>query len=40
MFTFFKRREEAPLAVNEAVFTPEDIFVLLGESLDLGYFAA
>ena len=28
------------MAVDEAVFTPEDIFVLLGESLDLGCFAA
>ena len=40
MFPFFKRRDEGPLAVEDAVFTPEDIFVLLGESLDLGYFAA
>ena len=40
MFSFFKRREEGPLAVEDAVFTSEDIFVLLGESLDLGYFAA
>lgn len=40
MFPFFKRREEGPLAVEDAVFTSEDIFVLLGESLDLGCFAA
>ena len=40
MFSFFKRQEEGPLAVEDAVFTSEDIFVLLGESLDLGYFAA
>lgn len=40
MFSFFKRRKEGPLAVEDAVFTPEDIFVLLGESLDLGCFAA
>ena len=40
MFPFFKRRDEGPLAVEDAVFTPEDIFVLLGESLDLGCFAA
>lgn len=30
MFPFFKRRDEGPLAVEDAVFTPEDIFVLLG----------
>ena len=40
MFPFFKRRDEGPLAVEDAVFTPEDVFVLLGESLDLGCFAA
>ena len=32
MFPFFKRRDEGPLAVEDAVFTPEDVFVLLGES--------
>ncbi len=40
MFPFFKRHDEGPLAVEDAVFTSEDIFVLLGESLDLGCFAA
>ena len=40
MFPFFKRRDEGPLVVEDAVFTPEDIFVLLGESLDIGCFAA
>ena len=40
MFPFFKRRDDGPLSVEDAVFTPEDIFVLLGESLDLGCFAA
>ena len=40
MFSFFKRRDEGPIAVEDAVFTPEDVFVLLGESLDLGCFAA
>ena len=40
MFPFFKRRDEGPLAVEDAVFTSEDIFVLPGESLDLGCFAA
>ena len=40
MFPFFKRRDEGPIAVEDAVFTSEEIFVLLGESLDIGCFAA
>ena len=40
MFSFFKKRDDGPLAVEDVVLSPEDVFVLLGESLDLGYFAA
>ncbi len=39
-FFFNLGRARGPLAVGDAVLTPEDVFVLLGESLDLGYFAA
>ena len=39
-FFFNLGRARGPLAVGDAVLAPEDVFVLLGESLDLGYFAA
>lgn len=39
-FFFNLGRARGPLAVGDAVLTPEDVFVLMGDGMDQGCFAA